>query len=68
MAKKVISLAAMEKIMKKTGAKRVSEDAKEALRDILENYAEELSERALKLAFHTGRKTIKSEDIKLASK
>jgi len=66
--KKTIALAAMERLMKKAGAKRVSEDAKETLREFLEDVGLEISESALKLAMHAGRKTIKSEDIKLASR
>ncbi|MBU1201265.1 MAG: histone family protein [Nanoarchaeota archaeon] len=68
MVKKIIPLAAMERIMKKAGAKRVSEDAKETLRDVLEEFGIEVSEAAIKFAFHTGRKTVKAEDIKLATR
>lgn len=63
-----IPLAAMERIMKKVGAERVSEDSKEALRDVLEEFAEDLSEAAIKFAQHAGRKTVKAEDINLAAK
>ena len=67
MAKRIIPYAAMERLMKRTGAERVSENAKEALSEILEQIGEEISESAIKLAKHAGRKTVKSEDIKLAS-
>lgn len=66
--KKIIPLAAMERLMKRSGAKRVSEDAKEALRDVLEEFGQEISEAAIKLSMHAGRKTIKAEDIKLATR
>jgi DNA-binding protein len=66
--KKILSLAAMEKIMKVAGAYRVSEDAKEALRDVLEDIGERISKEADELSRHARRSTIKSEDIKLASK
>lgn len=66
--KKLLPLAAMEKIMKVAGAERVSESAKIALKDVLEEIAEEISERAVKLAIHSGRKTVKSADVKLAAK
>ncbi len=68
MTKRIIPLAAMERLMKKAGAERVSEDAKVALRDVLEEFGEEVSEASLKFAMHTGRKTIKAEDIKLATR
>ncbi|MGE0793636.1 MAG: histone family protein [Candidatus Woesearchaeota archaeon] len=63
----VIALAAMEKILKEAGAQRVSEEAKVALRNVLEDIALEIGEEANKLAHHAGRKTIKANDIRLAS-
>ncbi len=66
--KKILPLAAMEKIMHSAGASRVSEDAKIALKDILEEIGERISKKAKELAIHSGRKTIKAADIKLASK
>ena len=65
---KIIPLAAMEKLLKKCGAGRVSEDAKEAMKEVLENYGEQIGEKAIRLAQHSGRKTIKGVDIKLAIK
>ena len=64
----ILPLAAMEKIMKKNGANRVSADAKEALRDALEDSGRKVAERANQIAKHAGRTTIKAEDIKLALK
>lgn len=63
-----IPLASMEKIIKKVGADRISEGAKEELRKIIEEKIGEISQIAIKLANHAGRKTIKTEDIKLAHK
>jgi len=68
MGKRLIPLAAMEKIMKKCGAERVSDKAKMALKNALEEIAEEIATDAVKLAIHAGRKTVKASDIKLASK
>lgn len=68
MPKKTIPLAAMEKILKKAGAERVSDKAKVALKFVLEEKAEEIAEAAIKFANHAGRKTIKVDDIKLAFK
>ena len=65
---KIIPLAAMEKLLKKCGAGRVSEDAKEAMKEVLENYGEKIGEQAVRLAQHSGRKTVKGVDIKLAIK
>ncbi|HIE33614.1 MAG TPA: histone [Candidatus Altiarchaeales archaeon] len=62
-----LPLAPIERIIRKSGGDvRVSEEATIALRDILEERAIEISERAAKLARHAGRKTIQADDIKLA--
>ena len=68
MSKRLIPLAAMEKIMKKAGAERVSDKAKVALKGVLEDIAEDIAGNAVKLAMHAGRKTVKAGDIKLAAK
>ncbi len=68
MAERLIPLAVMEQILKKAGELRVGEDAKAAMKEALENYALELAKKAQSLAEHAGRRTIKSEDIKLAVK
>lgn len=68
MIKRLVPLAAMEKILKKSGAERVSDKAKATLKSILEDKAEAIAAQAIKLAHHSGRKTIKAEDIKLAAK
>jgi histone H3/H4 len=68
MAKEILSLLGMEKLLKRAGAPRVSEDAKEALREALEEVADALSKKAVDLATHAGRRTVKAEDVKLAKK
>jgi len=64
--KRLIPLAAMEQIMKLGGAERVSEDAKVALKEVLEDYAIALTKEAVVFAEHARRKTLKAEDIRLA--
>ncbi|MBD3164339.1 histone [Candidatus Woesearchaeota archaeon] len=66
MAERLIPIAAMEKIIRNAGADRVSDRAKAALKELMEEKAEKISSRAAKFAMHAGRKTIKAEDIKLA--
>jgi len=68
MADKILPLAAMEKLLKKSGAPRVSEDAKTALKDVLEEYADQVGQKAVRIALHSGRKTVKAGDIKVALK
>ena len=66
--KRLLPLAAMEKILKKVGAERVADSAKSALKDVIEEKAREIAQTAVKLAMHAGRKTVKAGDIKLAAK
>ncbi|MGN6346488.1 MAG: histone family protein [Candidatus Nitrosocosmicus sp.] len=63
-----ISLASTYRIIKKFGAERVSDEAANELRKILESIGENIAKQAVDLAFHAGRKTVKSEDIILAAK
>ena len=68
MVKRLIPLAAMEKILKNSEAERVSDKAKIALKNIIEDLAEDIATNSVKLTKHAGRKTVKAGDIKLASK
>lgn len=63
-----LGLASMYRIIKKSGGERVSEEAAEQLRMILEEIATKISNQAIDLSIHAGRKTIKAEDIQLAAK
>lgn len=63
-----ISISAIDRIMRKAGAERVSEEGAAALREVLETLALEISREAIALAKHAGRKTVNAEDIKLASR
>lgn len=68
MTDKFLPLAAMEKLLKQGGAERVSDKAKVALKNVIEDMAHDIAVKSIKLANHAGRKTIKAEDIKLAVK
>ena len=63
-----LPIAPVGRILKNNGAQRISNDAKIALAEALEEYGEQLSKQAIGLAHHTGRKTITGDDIKLALK
>jgi len=63
-----LPLASIERIMRNAGAERVSLDSVVTLAEILEDYGTKLSKEAIELAKHAKRKTVKKEDVKLASK
>jgi DNA-binding protein len=63
-----LGLATMYRVIKKSGAERVSDEAADELRKILEDIAVRIATQAVDLSIHAGRRTIKSEDIRLAAK
>ena len=63
-----IPLASADKLIRRGGAHRVSEDAAKILIDYLEELATIIVREAIALAEHAGRRTIKAEDIELAYK
>ena len=63
-----LGLSAMYRILKKSGAERVSDESAVELRRVIEEIAEAVAKNAVDLANHAGRKTVKAEDVKLASK
>ena len=58
----------MYRILKKSGAQRVSDESASELRRVIEEIAEAIAKNAVDVANHAGRKTVKADDIKLASK
>ena len=62
-----IPKAPVKRIIQEAGAERVSADAVDALVEFLEEYAEEVSKKAVTYAKYANRKTVKAEDIALAS-
>jgi len=63
-----IPRAPVGRILVKSGAKRVSEEAIEAFAEIIEEIASEIAIKANQIAKHSGRKTVLDKDIKLASR
>ena len=58
----------MYRILKKSGAERVSDESADELRRIVEHIATEIAKNAVDMSKHAKRKTVKAEDVKLASK
>lgn len=61
-----IPRACAARIIKNSGAERVSGDSLDAFVEALEDYGEKLASKATRYAHHANRKTIKTSDIKLA--
>jgi len=58
----------MYRILKKSGAQRVSDESAVELRRVIEEIAEAIAKNAVEMSSHAGRKTVKADDVKLASK
>jgi len=63
-----LGLSAMYRILKKSGAHRVSDESVDELRRIIEDIAIAIAKSAVDMSTHAGRKTVRGEDVKLAAK
>ncbi|MFC2143212.1 histone [Candidatus Aenigmatarchaeota archaeon] len=63
----MLSLLVFEKIAKKNGVKRISRDALEEAREMIEELAMDMCDKAVSLSRHANRRTVKEEDIKFIS-
>lgn len=62
----ILPFAPIGKLIQDNTGKRVSKEAKETGAKILEEVTEKIMKKAILLADHSGRKTVKSKDILLA--
>lgn len=63
-----LPIAALDRLIRKAGAERVSEEAALELGKILSEVAIDISKQAIELAKHAKRKTVTAEDVRLATK
>ncbi|MBT4541180.1 histone family protein [Candidatus Woesearchaeota archaeon] len=63
-----IPKAPLGRILSKVGAKRISDEALATFSEILTEIGQDISEQAVKISKHSGRKTVMDSDIKLAAK
>lgn len=63
-----LPIAPVDRLIRRAGANRVSEDAALAMSEILTDYGITIGLQAKRLAKHAGRKTVTGEDVKLAAK
>jgi len=64
----VLSSPPVERLIRRGGAERVSKAAAKELAKFLEEYAVDISKRALEFAYTENRKTVREEDIRKAIK
>ena len=64
----IMPKAPVARILMKAGAKRVSSEAAAVFAEMLEEIAEDIATQAVKIAVHSGRKTVHEGDVRLAAK
>lgn len=63
-----LGMSAMYRFLKKAGAERVSDESADELRRVVEEIANSIARNAVEMASHARRRTVKGEDVKMASR
>lgn len=66
--KTTLSLSPIERLMRKSGADRVSPEAVQHMAEVLEEVAQDISVKAASVARHAKRRTILVDDVRLVTK
>ena len=61
----IIPGAPAERILRNAGAKRVSEQGKQEMANVIEDFAMKIASQAVMISKNCGRKTVLGEDIKM---
>jgi histone H3/H4 len=64
----IIPYETVGKLMEKHSSFRISQDAKIAMAELLEEHSQKIGELAVKYCMHAGRTTVTDKDILLAIK
>ena len=64
----IIPRAPAARILMNAGAKRVSADAAQAFSEVIYDIAIKIAEQSVRIAKHSGRKTVHEGDVKLAAR
>ena len=64
----MLPLLPFERIAKKAGAKRISNQALEELRDIIDEIGTEIAEKTVKISRHANKRTVMAEDVRFVLK
>ena len=64
----MLPLLPFERIAKKAGVKRLSKEAAEEMREIINELGLDIAEKAVRISRHAGRKTIMKEDVRFVVK
>ncbi|MBS3050616.1 MAG: NFYB/HAP3 family transcription factor subunit [Candidatus Aenigmarchaeota archaeon] len=63
----MMSLLSIERIAKKNGIKRISKEALEETREVIEEIGFDIAERAVKVSRFAGKKTVMEDDMKFVT-
>ena len=64
----IIPRAPVARILMRAGAKRVSLEAMSAFAEVIQALSEDIATKSVRIAKHSGRKTVQAGDIKIAAK